>query len=1196
MKSIRFAVSMFVAALFVTFSLSVSAQTTRHDSGTDLNTHRFKPAQDPAAHVKLSPGAPRPTTIGANAIQQMNALNLDKKMRTPTQKKISSRLLYASRMMSGLPAAIGVPYLRSNVELDDNNNFYVDIAAKVSDGLLQKMRQAGAHIIRSSTAYHSIRAFVPPSSLETIAGYPDVIFISPKRGAMTEGPMPPPSARKARQLAPGFERRAANVRKQLSRALSTRPDVGSEQSEGDAAHRAAEARATFGISGAGIKIGVLSDGVSTVSESQALGDLPPTCPAGGPCLTILPGQVGDGDEGTAMLEIIHDLAPGASLYFATAFNSIESFAQNIRDLRTAGCDIIVDDVFYFVETPFQDGQDSSIISDTNGGVVIQAINDVTDDGALYFSSAGNEGNVDDGTAGVFEGDFVDGGTNPLLTGGTVAQMGANPFNTITADGEVLFLFWSDPLGGSSNDYDLFVLDPTGTTVLDASTDTQDGTIDPVEGVGTDAADDLAVVFQVTGAADRFFHLNTFRGGLEAFTSGQTHGHSSSAGAFSVAATDAGAAFPNPFDASDVSETFTSDGPRHLFFEGDGTAFTPGDFSSTGGIIRQKPDITAADGVSVTGAGGFPSTFFGTSAAAPHGGAIAGLIMSGAPGATRDEVIDALTSTAIDIEDPGVDRDTGAGIVMAVESATALGVVPGANPELGTVTTAENPGDGDGGIEAGEGGSVTIELTNVGGVVDATGITATLSSTTPGIIITQPATTTYPNLTAGSGTATNSSPLTFTVDSSAACGAAADFALTVTYSGGPSPRVLTFSVPTGPPATTFTTTLDGTAPTPLPGFTTATGTQKGRVFRDGVPSTCGNPKAFPGYGATTGARAFDSFTFNACRDTCTQVSVTTADNSFFSAMYSPSLDVNDVAVNYVGDAGLSSTSSSYAVDTTQGNDYTVVVHEVNTGGGVGKQYTVAISGCALDCTPPNNLPDAVAQNVTVAGDATGFADVSVDNGSSDPDEDEITITQTPPSPYPTGTTNVTLTVVDPKGATDQATATVTVYQDFTVPATVPDATVTAGQTATTTFTITPISSVDTPITFSCTGLPSHSSCDNPTVTPGGSPVDVTLSITTHAGNSAKLHKQNAPMYALLMPFGGLGLISLAGVGGNKRARKAMIALALLAMMMGFMVMAGCGSDSHPPQGTAGTPPGSYSVTVTSTAGLAVHSSTFTLTVQ
>src|SRR5437870_6470776 len=187
-----------------------------------------------------------------------------------------------------------------------------------------------------------------------------------------------------------------------------------------------------------------------------------------------------------MLEIIHDLAPGAQLFFATAFKGITSFADNIRALRTAGCDIIVDDVAYFAETPFQEGQAPGVISNTNGGVVIQAVNDVTAAGALYFSSAGNSGHLSAGTAGTWEGDFVDGGpTTPLtgLTSGRLHSFGTQNFNVITrpAGGTApTNLYWSDPLGGSANDYDLFRLNSTGTTVVASSTNIQSGSQHPYE--------------------------------------------------------------------------------------------------------------------------------------------------------------------------------------------------------------------------------------------------------------------------------------------------------------------------------------------------------------------------------------------------------------------------------------------------------------------------------------------------------------------------------------------------------------------------------------------------------------------------------------------------------------------------------------------------------------------------------------------
>ncbi len=98
----------------------------------------------------------------------------------------------------------------------------------------------------------------------------------------------------------------------------------------------------------GIKVGVLSDSVDYLTTRR-----PPAI--SGP-VTVLPGQSGvpATGEGTAMLEIIHDLAPGAQLFFATADGGEAGFAQvNIIALRTNGCDIIVDDVGYFDESPFQ---------------------------------------------------------------------------------------------------------------------------------------------------------------------------------------------------------------------------------------------------------------------------------------------------------------------------------------------------------------------------------------------------------------------------------------------------------------------------------------------------------------------------------------------------------------------------------------------------------------------------------------------------------------------------------------------------------------------------------------------------------------------------------------------------------------------------------------------------------------------------
>ena len=1214
MKSLRFPISMSVLLLLMALSGPLTAQVDRRDGSTDLNTHRFQPK---AITNQVRPKATAATTgISPSALQQISALLQEKNSRTPAQRKISSQLLYTVRMMQGQPAANGVPYLHTGVELDERNNLFVDITAHVSEGLLERLRAAGVQILRSYPAYHSIRAFVPPDQLENIANFPEVTFIMPREQAMTMRAMLASPSPGVPRISAGLEQRAARVQNYLASVLPKASaaripgkgaitNTGSVTSEGDVTHRAVDARAHFGISGVGLKIGVISDGVSSMAASQATGDLPST-------VTVLPGQAGSGDEGTAMLEIIYDLAPGAQLYFATALNGIGSFAQNIRDLRTAGCDIIVDDVGYFVESPFQDGQAPSVVSTYNGGVVTQAVNDVTADGAMYFSAAANSGNLDSGTSGTYEGDFVDGGAMGLLPGGTVHQFAPGQlYDPITSYGYYPFLHWSDPLGGSANDYDLFVLDPTGTTVLASSTDIQDGTQDPLEAVGysVNIPGNLIVVFKKTGAADRYFQINTNRSGLQIATQGETHGHSTAAEAYGVAATPAYLAiglgypsgpFPNPFNSTNIIEPYSSDGPRHLFFQPDGTPFTPGNFSSTGGLVRQKPDVTAADGVSVTGVGNFGSPFYGTSAAAPHGAAIAALVKSAEPTLSNADVRTSLTSTAIDIMGSGVDRDSGAGILDAFAAVNSLGIPPLANPEIDTVTATENPGNGDGYIEAGEGAKIVITLKNTTGAAAATNITGTLTTMTPGVTITQPNTTTFPNLPKVTGTGQNQVPLTFTLASDAACGLTGDFALALNYTGGPA-RTVHFNVPTGPPPVSLTSTL-GTTPTPVPGITTATGTQTGRIYRDGSPSACGSPKTFPGMYDTSLVRAFDSYTFTACNNSCADITLTPqtgSDYALFSAAYSPSFTPGDPSVNYTGDGGSSPAigyPGAYGVDVVSGNTYTVVVHEVSPGGGVGNNYNLQISGCSINCLTPNQVPVAEVTDVSVFAGANGTANASIDDGSYDPEGGTVTITQTPAGPYPVGDTSVMLTIVDDKGATAQASATVTVaWGDFAFTSALTPITVTAGQSGSQHVNITPSPTYNPSITFSCSGLPAKSACSfvPASVTPGGSAADVVMTVTTTATITPASALTGATFGAWL-PFSGLGLITLASAGTRKRSRKAVVTLVLLLVLV-LLTLISCGGGSKP-QPIPGTPLGTYTITVNATSIGVNHNTTFTLTVQ
>ena len=149
-------------------------------------------------------------------------------------------------------------------------------------------------------------------------------------------------------------------------------------------------------------------------------------------------------------------------------------------------------------------------------------------------------------------------------------------------------------------------------------------------------------------------MNLFGGQFGLATAGQTHGHSAVAQAFSVAAVDAALADGGAFTGGPTNpvELFSSDGPRRIFFDSEGTAYTPGKllFSNGGGERRHKPDITAADGVA-TSVPGF-ATFFGTSAVGAARGRDGrpAQVEQAAHHGTR--VRRALTDTALDIEAVG----------------------------------------------------------------------------------------------------------------------------------------------------------------------------------------------------------------------------------------------------------------------------------------------------------------------------------------------------------------------------------------------------------------------------------------------------------------------------------------------------------------------------------------------------------------
>ena len=580
--------------------------------------------------------------LPARAVRQIQAILEAKQKRTPAQRKVDSQLLEEWQKAQGRPGA--------------DRMVTVDLRAEVTPEVLERIRELGGTVLNSVERYQAIRAELPLSEVEALAAHDGVRSIRTADKAVTRD--------RPRKLPPDI----------LIDVLK----AGSRTSQGDVAHQANTARTTHGVDGTGIGIGVLSNGVRSLAARQATGDLPAR-------VTVLAGQEGrEGDEGTAMLEIVHDLAPGAELYFATAFGGMASFAENIEALCEAGADVIVDDVYYFVEGPFQDD------------IIAQGVNAAVDDGCFYFSAGGNAGNKNDGTAGVWEGDFAAG--SPLVLNdvnvGVQHDFGSGlTQNRITEDSPGAYiLWWADPLEGSSNDYDLFLVDQNG-DVLESSTRIQDGTRDPYEYIDSseeDHTDARLVIVKTSGAEDRHLRLDTLEGQLAVSTAGSLFGHAAAEKAISVAAVAVRSAggTGGVFDGTESVRTSNSDGPRRIFFEPDGTPITAGNFSSTGGKVLQKPDLTAATCVS-TSTPGF-SIFCGVSSAAPHAAPIGALMLeaAGGPGKlTQAALLTAMKGAALDIEASGVDRDSGAGIVMAPGAVDAVDVAVADRNQAPTVESA-----------------------------------------------------------------------------------------------------------------------------------------------------------------------------------------------------------------------------------------------------------------------------------------------------------------------------------------------------------------------------------------------------------------------------------------------------------------------------------------------------------------------------
>ena len=563
------------------------------------------------------------------------------------------------------------------------------------------LRQRGAQIVDVSPEYSTVTAAVAPSEMEAVAADPAVQYVmevlAPAVGRVD---VPPAGA-------------AADAR-----AQTCQPYV----AEGNSAMNVGAARAANHVDGSGETIGILSDSFDTASlpfpdhaaHDVAYGELPgPGNPCGHPTPVEVLSDFDNSaatDEGRAMAQAAHDLAPGASLAFATSEGGELAFANQITALRTqAHASVLVDDVVYPNEPFFQDGP------------VANAARAATVAGVPYFSSAGNANVIVGGNnVGSYEAPAYRAGACPTFTNLGYSVLDCHDFDpgagVDTGDGITvaprggfdLDLQWAEPRGAVATDYDLFVVNSAG-KILAASAIDNASAQQPIESLSwgntTTSAQTVRIVVAhySGGATPRLKLVFLASGGITGVehnvsTGGDLVGpgivgHTGTSEVGSVAAI--------PYDNAQTSEYFSSRGPVTHYFDP-----VPGTNALGSPEVMDKPDFAATDGVQNSFFGqlvGQYWRFYGTSAAAPQAAAIGALLRSKNPLLTPAQVNTALHDTARAVTTNGTADAVGGGYIdanAALATVTALAGKPRAvhgTPGSGQITVSWTPPASNGGI-------------------------------------------------------------------------------------------------------------------------------------------------------------------------------------------------------------------------------------------------------------------------------------------------------------------------------------------------------------------------------------------------------------------------------------------------------------------------------------------------------------------
>jgi hypothetical protein len=423
-------------------------------------------------------------------------------------------------------------------------------------------------------------------------------------------------------------------------------------SEADAALHMDQVRAA-GFRGQGVRVGVISTGVVNLATYQSAGTLPSS-------VYVSQNTAGKLDEGSWMLELVHQHAPEATLGFCDGldldFNGcIEDLADNFH------ADIIVDDILFA-------GQ---FYPDSSADVVSQR--EAMNDRLVFIHLAGNEQQ-----GGYWRGPFVptqaqlDGATVTVLDFGLASGTASDTFNTVTvppAAHLILIVNWNDPPHGASNHaLSAHLLDSNSKEIAHASS-LSDPTVrlDYTNSTGTDQVVRLVVTLDGGGTADGLA-VQVTEGSPTCNIECQPLAHATSGLAGGTVGDFADALVVGATNARSprTLENWSNRGPFQIDFQAnpdpaaaDGYQYTRLDSP----LQVAKPDLVAPDCVTVPFSNGKTlanDQFCGTSAAVPAIAGAAALLESA--GFDRVRVLKALRTTAVPLG--GSDWDPGYGFGLA----------------------------------------------------------------------------------------------------------------------------------------------------------------------------------------------------------------------------------------------------------------------------------------------------------------------------------------------------------------------------------------------------------------------------------------------------------------------------------------------------------------------------------------------------